>query len=111
MPMIEIRDVSKWYGSFQVLKDCSTGVEKGEVIVVCGPSGSGKSTLIKAVNALEPIQKGEITVDAEVCGRGPVQLAAVGIGDEQRKVYSKPVRFILPETADLRTLPSLPTGR
>ena len=63
MPMIEIRDVSKWYGSFQVLKDCSTGVEKGEVIVVCGPSGSGKSTLIKAVNALEPIQKGEITVD------------------------------------------------
>jgi glutamate/aspartate transport system ATP-binding protein len=63
MPMIEIRDVSKWYGSFQVLKDCTTGVEKGEVIVVCGPSGSGKSTLIKAVNALEPIQKGEITVD------------------------------------------------
>ena len=63
MPMIEIRDVSKWYGSFQVLKDCTTAVEKGEVIVVCGPSGSGKSTLIKAVNALEPIQKGEITVD------------------------------------------------
>ena len=63
MPMIEIRDVSKWYGSFQVLKDCTTGVEKGEVIVVCGPSGSGKSTLIKAVNALEPIQKGDITVD------------------------------------------------
>jgi glutamate/aspartate transport system ATP-binding protein len=63
MPMIEIRDVSKWYGSFQVLKDCTTSVEKGEVIVVCGPSGSGKSTLIKAVNALEPIQKGEITVD------------------------------------------------
>ena len=63
MAMIEIRDVSKWYGTFQVLKDCTTGVEKGEVIVVCGPSGSGKSTLIKAVNALEPIQKGEITVD------------------------------------------------
>ncbi len=63
MPMIEIRDVSKWYGSFQVLKDCTTSVEKGEVIVVCGPSGSGKSTLIKAVNALEPIQKGDITVD------------------------------------------------
>ncbi len=63
MPMIQINDVSKWYGSFQVLKDCTTGVEKGEVIVVCGPSGSGKSTLIKVVNALEPFQKGQITVD------------------------------------------------
>jgi ABC-type polar amino acid transport system ATPase subunit len=57
MPMIEIKDVSKWYGSFQVLTDCTTNVEKGEVIVVCGPSGSGKSTLIKVVNALEPVQK------------------------------------------------------
>ncbi len=63
MPMIEISNVSKWYGSFQVLKDCTTGVDKGEVIVVCGPSGSGKSTLIKCVNALEPFQKGEIRVD------------------------------------------------
>ena len=63
MPMIEIRDVSKWYGSFQVLKNCTTSVEKGEVIVVCGPSGSGKSTLIKTVNALEPFQKGDIVVD------------------------------------------------
>ena len=63
MPMIEIRNVSKRYGSFQVLTDCTTNVEKGEVIVVCGPSGSGKSTLIKAVNALEPVQKGEIVVD------------------------------------------------
>ena len=63
MPMIEIRDVSKWYGSFQVLTDCTTNVEKGEVIVVCGPSGSGKSTLIKTVNALEPFQKGDIVVD------------------------------------------------
>ena len=63
MPMIEIKDVSKWYGTFQVLTDCTTNVEKGEVIVVCGPSGSGKSTLIKAVNALEPIQKGDIFVD------------------------------------------------
>ncbi|MFO1283862.1 MAG: amino acid ABC transporter ATP-binding protein [Burkholderiales bacterium] len=61
--MIEIKDVSKWYGSFQVLKNCTTSVEKGEVIVVCGPSGSGKSTLIKTVNALEPFQKGEIVVD------------------------------------------------
>ena len=63
MAMIEIRDVSKWYGQFQVLTDCTTNVEKGEVIVVCGPSGSGKSTLIKTVNALEPFQKGQITVD------------------------------------------------
>jgi glutamate/aspartate transport system ATP-binding protein len=63
MPMIELKDVSKWYGSFQVLTDCTTSVQKGEVIVVCGPSGSGKSTLIKVVNALEPFQKGDIVVD------------------------------------------------
>jgi len=61
--MISIKNVSKWYGSFQVLADCSTEVAKGEVVVVCGPSGSGKSTLIKTVNALEPFQKGTITVD------------------------------------------------
>ncbi|MBI3154629.1 MAG: amino acid ABC transporter ATP-binding protein [Burkholderiales bacterium] len=61
--MIEIRDVSKWYGSFQVLADCTTHVAKGEVVVVCGPSGSGKSTLIKTVNALEPFQKGDVVVD------------------------------------------------
>ena len=62
-PMIEMKGVSKWYGTFQVLTDCTTSVKKGEVVVVCGPSGSGKSTLIKTVNALEPFQKGEITVD------------------------------------------------
>ena len=61
--MIQIKDVSKWYGSFQVLTDCSTRISKGEVVVVCGPSGSGKSTLIKTVNALEPFQKGDIVVD------------------------------------------------
>ena len=61
--MIEIKNVSKWYGPFQVLTDCSTQIEKGEVVVVCGPSGSGKSTLIKTVNALEPFQKGDIVVD------------------------------------------------
>ncbi|WOO31882.1 amino acid ABC transporter ATP-binding protein [Diaphorobacter limosus] len=61
--MIELKNVSKWYGSFQVLNDCSTNIQKGEVVVVCGPSGSGKSTLIKTINALEPIQKGEIYVD------------------------------------------------
>src|SRR5215216_6910817 len=61
--MIEVKNVSKWYGSFQVLTDCTTSIKKGEVVVVCGPSGSGKSTLIKTVNALEPFQKGDIVVD------------------------------------------------
>jgi glutamate/aspartate transport system ATP-binding protein len=60
--MITLSHVSKWYATFQVLKDCSTEVAKGEVVVVCGPSGSGKSTLIKCVNGLEPFQKGTITV-------------------------------------------------
>ncbi len=67
-PMIEIRQVSKWYGDFQVLDDCSTTVRRGEVVVVCGPSGSGKSTLIKTVNALEPFQKGEIVVNGVSVG-------------------------------------------
>lgn len=61
--MIELNAVSKWYGDFQVLKDCTTKVARGEVVVVCGPSGSGKSTLIKCVNGLEPFQKGSISVD------------------------------------------------
>ena len=61
--MIDIKNISKWYGSFQVLTDCTTTINKGDVVVVCGPSGSGKSTLIKTVNALEPIQQGVIVVD------------------------------------------------
>jgi glutamate/aspartate transport system ATP-binding protein len=61
--MIEIKNISKWYGSFRVLTDCTTQVAKGEVVVVCGPSGSGKSTLIKCVNGLEPFQKGDVVVD------------------------------------------------
>ena len=61
--MIEIKNVSKSYGAFQVLSDCSTRVDKGDVVVICGPSGSGKSTLIKAVNGLEPFQAGEVRVD------------------------------------------------
>ncbi|MBN9080682.1 MAG: amino acid ABC transporter ATP-binding protein [Rhizobiales bacterium 62-17] len=61
--MIEMKNVSKWYGATQVLNDCSLNIDKGEVVVVCGPSGSGKSTLIKTINALEPVQKGEIWVD------------------------------------------------
>jgi len=61
--MIELKNVSKWYGPVQVLNQCSTTIKKGEVVVVCGPSGSGKSTLIKTINALEPIQEGEIFVE------------------------------------------------
>jgi glutamate/aspartate transport system ATP-binding protein len=61
--MITISNVSKWYGTMQVLKNCTTEIAKGEVVVVCGPSGSGKSTLIKCVNGLEPFEKGTITVD------------------------------------------------
>ena len=62
-PMIQLKNVSKWYGPVQVLNNCSVEVAQGDVVVVCGPSGSGKSTLIKTVNALEPVQKGEIIVN------------------------------------------------
>ncbi len=72
--MISIQNVSKWYGSFQVLDDCSTEVAKGEVVVVCGPSGSGKSTLIKCVNALEPFQKGKVLVDGVSVGNPKTDL-------------------------------------
>ena len=65
MSMIEMKEVSKWYGTVQVLNNCTTAIEKGEVVVVCGPSGSGKSTLIKTINALEPFQKGQIFVDGQ----------------------------------------------
>ena len=73
--MISIHNVSKHYGSFQVLTDCSTEVKKGEVIVVCGPSGSGKSTLIKCVNGLEPFQSGTITVDGISVGNPKTNLS------------------------------------
>jgi len=66
--MIEFKNVSKWYTNFQVLTNCTTKVEKGEVVVVCGPSGSGKSTLIKCVNGLEPFQQGEIIVNSQSVG-------------------------------------------
>jgi glutamate/aspartate transport system ATP-binding protein len=72
--MISMKNVSKWYGNFQVLAECSTEVAKGEVVVVCGPSGSGKSTLIKCVNALEPFQKGTITVDGISVGDAKTDL-------------------------------------
>ena len=72
--MISIENISKWYGTFQVLTDCTTKVDKGEVVVVCGPSGSGKSTLIKCVNALEPFQKGDISVDGVSVGNPKTNL-------------------------------------
>ena len=75
MPMIEIQHISKWYGDFQVLTDCTTSIEKGEVVVVCGPSGSGKSTLIKTVNALEPFQEGNIVVDGTALKDSKTDLA------------------------------------
>jgi glutamate/aspartate transport system ATP-binding protein len=74
MAMIEMKSVSKWYGTFQVLANCTTSVDKGEVVVVCGPSGSGKSTLIKCVNGLEPFQQGTITVDGTSVGDGKTNL-------------------------------------
>lgn len=61
--MIEFREVNKWFGSLQVLKDISLTIHQGEVVVVCGPSGSGKSTLIRCINGLERIQSGDIIVD------------------------------------------------
>jgi glutamate/aspartate transport system ATP-binding protein len=74
MSMVSIRNVSKYYGDFQVLTDCSTEVSKGEVIVVCGPSGSGKSTLIKCVNGLELFQAGEIVVNGISVGDAKTDL-------------------------------------
>src|SRR3970040_2484399 len=84
MAMIEVRNGSKWYGGFQVLKDATTKVEKGEVVVVCGPSGSGKSTLIKCVNGLEPFEQGEIIVNGESVGAKETNLprlrSKIGMG-------------------------------
>jgi len=73
--MIALEDVSKWYGQFKVLDTCSTRVEKGEVVVICGPSGSGKSTLIKTVNGLESFQQGRISVDGVSVGDPKINLA------------------------------------
>lgn len=78
--MIEINAVSKWYGSTQVLDECSTVVSNGEVVVICGPSGSGKSTLIKVVNGLEPFQKGEVKVDGVSVGDPKTNLSKLRAG-------------------------------
>jgi glutamate/aspartate transport system ATP-binding protein len=75
--MIEINNLSKWYDKFQVLDSCSTRVDKGDVMVICGPSGSGKSTLIKTVNGLEPFQQGRVTVDGVDVGEPKTDLPAL----------------------------------
>ena len=72
--MIEIRNMSKWYGDFQVLKDINEEVKQGQTVVVCGPSGSGKSTLLRCINGLEPFQKGEIIVDGVSVGDSATDL-------------------------------------
>jgi len=81
--MIQMNNLSKWYGNFQVLKNCPTELARGEVVVVCGPSGSGKSTLIKCVNGLEPVQEGDIFIENQpVTGKGvdlPTLRAKVGM--------------------------------
>jgi len=61
--MIEIKNISKWFGDFKVLSDVNETIERGQTMVICGPSGSGKSTLLRCVNGLEPYQEGEIIVD------------------------------------------------
>ena len=61
--IIEMKNVNKWFGDFQVLKDINLDVNQKQKIVVCGPSGSGKSTLIRCINRLEEHQKGNIIVD------------------------------------------------
>ncbi|HEY1611963.1 MAG TPA: ATP-binding cassette domain-containing protein, partial [Paraburkholderia sp.] len=89
--MISMKNVSKWYGHFQVLTDCTTEVSKGEVVVVCGPSGSGKSTLIKTVNGLEPFQQGEILVNGQSVGDKKTNLsklrAKVGMVFQHFELY------------------------
>jgi len=89
--MIEIEHLSKWYGDFRVLTDCTTSVARGEVIVVCGPSGSGKSTLIKCVNGLEPFEEGRITVETVSVGDARTNLpklrARIGMVFQNFELY------------------------
>jgi ABC-type polar amino acid transport system ATPase subunit len=73
--MIEIKNVSKWYGDFQVLSGINETIDRGQTVVICGPSGSGKSTLLRCINGLEPYQKGEITVEG------------VSLSDPKTKLY------------------------
>jgi len=110
--VIDIKNVSKWYGSFQVLTDCSTSIQKGEVVVVCGPSGSGKSTLIKTVNALEPFQKGDIVVDgisiADPKTKLPKLRARVGMVFQHFVLFKHPAATENLTLAQIRVLKRTP---
>ena len=98
--MIEINNVSKSYGSFQVLKNCSASIADGEVVVICGPSGSGKSTLIKTVNGLEAIDSGEINVSGFRLAHGVTNVAAlrrsVGMVFQSFELFPQAIRNVLP---------------
>lgn len=76
-PIIEFDNVSKFYGSTQVLRDCTTKIYPSQVVVVCGPSGSGKSTLIKCINGLEPYQRGKLRADGIKVGDKGSNLVAL----------------------------------
>ena len=103
MAMIEIKNISKWYGNFQVLKDCSVDVEKGEVVVVCGPSGSGKSTLAKIIAGIYTPTSGRILLDGEdITGLDITQRAHRGVSF----AFQQPVRFKGLTVKDLITLAS-----
>ena len=77
VPAVQIRSLSKWYGSFQALKAVDLTIARGEKLVICGPSGSGKSTLIRTINALESFQEGQIVVDGIELTRKPEAVEAV----------------------------------
>ena len=77
MSIISMRNVSKYFGDFQALKNVSLDVALGERVVVCGPSGSGKSTLIRCINRLEPHEAGEITVDGTILSDAPADLEKI----------------------------------
>lgn len=80
-PILTMRGIQKWYGSFHALNDCNLEVQSGERIVICGPSGSGKSTLIRCINQIEMINAGEIRFDGIVLDESPrSRLARKAIG-------------------------------
>jgi len=91
MPMIEFRNVNKWFGEFHVLKNVNETVEKGEVLVICGPSGSGKSTLVRCVNRLENVDQGEIVINGQTVTDKAQDLnalrAEIGIVFQQFNLY------------------------
>ncbi len=91
MPMIEFRNVNKWFGDFHVLKNVNETVEKGEVLVICGPSGSGKSTLVRCVNRLENVDQGEIVINGQTVTDKAQDLnalrAEIGIVFQQFNLY------------------------